>query len=299
MSVNQIEATHFHAVRAVLGEGPVWDERRAVLWFVDIAAPAIHRLAPETGERTSWAAPAKVGWVVPSGGDELIAGLAHGLYRFDPADGSFSLLHKVEADRKGTRINDGGRDAHGNIWFGTMSGLAPEPGGHFYRFDGHSVVETGIPPMRITNGPCVSPDGRTLYVVDTLGRQILACPIDEHMMVGAPRLFVAIDPAHGYPDGVTCDREGGLWVGLWNGWAARRYDASGILTDEVRFPVANVTKIALGGPDGRTAYATTAREGQEGDTSGHQPLGGDLFRFPVRVPGVRSTESNRPGVNEQ
>lgn len=286
MTVNRLEARHFLPIQATLGEGPAWDARRGVLWFVDIGAATIYQLAPETGERASWTAPAKVGWVVPDDDDTLVAGLADGLYRFSPSDGSFSLLHPVEADRRDTRVNDGTRDATGNIWFGTMSGFAPEPAGRFYLYDGERVIDTGIAPTRITNGPAVSPDGRTLYAVDTLERVVLAYPIGDDLVLGTPRPFIEIDRADGYPDGVSCDCEGGVWLGLWNGWSARRYDASGDLTDEVRFPVANVTKIALGGADGRTAYATTAREGQEGDTSGHQPLGGDLFTFTVRVPGV-------------
>lgn len=285
MTVNRIEAEHFAPIQATLGEGPLWDRSRGALWFVDIAASTLNRLVPETGARDSWKAPSKIGWVALGDGDDLVAGLAKGLYRFAPSDGSFTLLHEVEAERTDTRVNDGTRDANGNYWFGTMSGMAPEAAGRFYRFDGQTLSDTGIAPIQITNGPAVSPDGRTLYAVDTLKGQIFAYTIGDDFTLSGERLFVTIDKADGYPDGVSCDAEGGVWLGLWNGWSARRYDAAGVLTDEVRFPVANITKIALGGPDGRTAYATTAREGQEGDTSGHQPLGGDLFRFPVRVSG--------------
>ena len=61
------------------------------------------------------------------------------------------------------------------------------------------------------------------------------------------------------------------------------YDASGAMTDEVRFPVANVTKVALGGPDGRTAYATSARQGLSSAALAAQPLAGDVFTFPVTI----------------
>ena len=44
----------------LLGEGPVWDERERLLWWVDIKAPAIHRIAPQTGEHRSWRAPEAV-----------------------------------------------------------------------------------------------------------------------------------------------------------------------------------------------------------------------------------------------
>jgi len=284
MTVRQADATHLLNVQATLGEGPVWDQRAGILWFVDIMAPAIHRFDPVTGERASWTAPSKVGWVVPGTGDDLIAGLAGGLYRFSPESGHFTLLHPVEPDLPGNRINDCGVDPHGTIWFGTMDDSEREASGRFYRFDGKTVRDAGIAPMCITNGPAISPDGRTLYAVDTLARRILACPIGD--TAGSAQIFASIAEADGYPDGVTCDAEGGIWLGLWGGWMARRYDRSGAVTDEVRFPVANVTKIALGGPDGRTAYATTARKGLDREALAVQPLAGDVFTFPVRVPGL-------------
>lgn len=283
--VNHIEADHLFAVRATLGEGPLWDRDRGLLWFVDIARATIHRFAPDTGEHCSWPAPAKVGWVALADGGDLIAGLAKGLYRFTPDEAGFALLHAVETDHPATRVNDGTRGPDGTYWFGTMSAMASPPHGRFYRYDGKAVSEVEIPPAQITNGPAVSLDGRTLYAVNTLKRAIHAYSIEADSSLGNERLFAKIDTADGYPDGVTCDAEGGVWVGLWNGWAARRYDASGVVTDVVRFPVANITKIALGGADGRTAYATTAREGAEGDTSGHQPLGGDVFSFRVAISG--------------
>lgn len=290
MTVKRIEAIHLHKVHATLGEGPIWDARSNVLWFVDIVSQTVHRLNPETNARSSWLAPKKVGWVAPAAENDLIAGLADGLYRFSPASGKFALLHALETNLPGDRINDGVVDSFGNIWFGTLNELARIPCGRFYRFNGRSFEDTGIPPMRITNGPAVSPDGRTLYVVDTLAGQITAYPVQIDCVLGKPRAFVKAEPSEGYPDGVTCDADGGVWVGLWGGWTAHRYDASGALTDEVRFPVANVTKIALGGLDRRTAYVTTAREGLDSDELVRQPLAGDVFTFRVARPGVATPE---------
>jgi len=67
---------------------------------------------------------------------------------------------------------------------------------------------------------------------------------------------------------------------------ARRYSPAGELIDQVRFPVSNITKIAFGGDDLRTAYATTARQMLSAETIAKQPLIGALFEFEVSVPGV-------------
>ena len=66
----------------------------------------------------------------------------------------------------------------------------------------------------------------------------------------------------------------------------RRYDPAGKLMREIRFPVANVTKIAFGGEDLRTAYATTARKGLDMTALTKQPLAGDLFAFDPGVAGL-------------
>jgi sugar lactone lactonase YvrE len=97
---------------------------------------------------------------------------------------------------------------------------------------------------------------------------------------------VRIDPQHGHPDGPTIDSEGCVWISLYAGWEAWRYSPAGELIDRIRFPVANITKLAFGGRDLRTAYATTARQLLSPDEIAKQPQIGDLFEFTVDVPGI-------------
>ena len=100
------------------------------------------------------------------------------------------------------------------------------------------------------------------------------------------RPFVRIDPAEGHPDGPTIDSEGCVWISLYAGWEARRYSPDGAWSSTVRFPVANMTKLAFGGDDLRTAFATTARQMLSAEDIARQPQIGDLFEFEVDVPGV-------------
>lgn len=274
------------ALGAELGEGPVWVERDRALWFVDIKKQQIHRYDPADGGKRSWDAPEQVGFIVPADTGGFVAGLQSGLHHFDEASGQFELIALVEPDLPTNRLNDGVVDPQGRLWFGTMDNGEKAKSGAFYCFARGKVIRTAVDNIAITNGPCVSPDGRLLYLVDTLKGTIDSAEILGDGLLGERRPFARIDPKDGHPDGPTIDSEGCVWISLYAGWEARRYSPAGQLIEQVRFPVANITKIAFGGDDLRDAFATTARQMLSPDVIAKQPLIGDLFQFRVDIPGV-------------
>ncbi|QNM84039.1 SMP-30/gluconolactonase/LRE family protein [Sphingomonas sabuli] len=273
---------------AELGEGALWDGRDASLWFTDIKRRRVYRYHPATHDLSSWNAPAEIGFVVPAQSGGFIAGLQGGLHRFDPESGRFELLAAVEADRPGNRLNDAAVDPAGRLWFGSMDNAEEADSGAFYCFHRGELHVTGLDGICITNGPAISPDGSTLYWVDTLGRAIFECAIRADGALGASRQLIAIAPADGHPDGPTVDSEGCLWIGLYGGWAARRYSPAGDLLESVAFPVGNITKLAFGGDDMRTVFATTASQKLTADELSKQPKAGGLFRFRTEVAGLAS-----------
>lgn len=279
-----IEARPVLKLGSTLGEGPVWVERDQSLWFVDIKQHKIFRFAPASGSLREWSAPGQASWLLPTNDRRFLVGLPDGLHVFDPETGTFELLYGVEQHVPGNRLNDAAADRLGRVWFGSMDNSERQRTGRLYRLQDGIVSDSGLDPICITNGPAVSPDCRTLYAVDTLARVIDAFTIRTNGELADRRRFVTLTAAEGYPDGIICDAAGGVWLGLFQGWMARRYAPDGALTHEVRFPVANVTKIALGGPDGRTAFATTARQGLDDSRLHEQPLAGDLFAFEVDDP---------------
>lgn len=276
-------------VGAILGEGPVWDATRQCLWFVDIKQHLLHRFHPGNGALQSWQAPEQIGWALPAADGSLLTGVRGGLYRFDPVAQRFSLLQPVERDVPGNRLNDATTDATGAVWFGSMDDAEVEDSGRIYRYADGRVLDSGLAPLCITNGPALAPDGRTLYHTDTLGRRIFASTLGSDGMPRDTRLFAGIEEGAGYPDGPTVDSEGCVWTGLFAGWSLRRYDPRGRLVATVRLPVANVTKLAFGGADLRTAYVTTARKGLSSAELAAQPAAGDLFTFNVDAPGLPLT----------
>jgi sugar lactone lactonase YvrE len=286
MAMMSTEPKSVWNLEAELGEGPVWVERDRALWFVDIEKQQVHRYDPADGSRKSWDSPEQVGFLLPAEGGGFVAGLQSGLYRFDEQSGAFDLIVEVVQDKPHNRLNDGVTDREGRIWFGTMDNAEKDKSGAFYCFAGGKLLRTSIDGIAITNGPTVSPDGRTLYFVDTLKGTIEAADILGDGELGERRPFARIDPKDGHPDGPTIDAEGCVWISLYAGWEAWRYSSAGELLERVRFPVANITKLAFGGDDLRTAFATTARQLLTAEVIAKQPQIGDLFEFRADVPGV-------------
>lgn len=268
---------------AQLGEGPLWADDEAALWFTDIEGRTVHRFHPASGARASFAVDGRPGFIVLAG-EGYVVGIERQLRRFDGA-----RLGAVVADvpaATATRLNDATVDAHGGLWFGSMDIGCAALTGAVHRFDGVAPVRTVGGRCAIPNGPAVSADGRTLYHVDTLAGTIHAFDIAVRDELMDGRVFAAIDPADGVPDGVVLDAEGCLWVALWGGWGVRRYDPDGALMLVVPVPCAQVTKLAFGGADLRTAYVTTARTGLDAAASAAQPLAGALFAFEASAPGL-------------
>lgn len=286
---NRIEAAHLLTIGATLGEGPIWAD--GALWFVDIKQQRVYRHDPDAGTVDHWASPEMIGWIVPAERGGFVAGLQSGLHHFSPDEGSFTRIASIEEHLPANRLNDAAVDPSGRLWFGTMDNDESAASGRLYRWHGDpaAVSETEAAPVCITNGPAISPDGATLYHVDTLGKRVIAHAIGADGTLDEGRTFLTFGGDDGHPDGAICDAEGGVWIGFFGGWAARRYDVDGTLTDEVRFPVSNITKIALGGPDGRTAYATTARQALDDAGLAAQPMAGDIFTFDARVPAQPQT----------
>jgi sugar lactone lactonase YvrE len=290
MSVLTSQPTSVWSLGATLGEGPVWVARDAALWFVDIKKCHVHRYDPASGSRQSWDAPGQCGFVLPVAGGGFIAGLQQGLHRFDPATGAFTPLVAPEPHLPGNRLNDGTVDSQGRLWFGSMDDAELADTGSIYRLAADGTCVASTPKVCITNGPAHSADGSILYHIDTLGGRVHACALGTDGSVRSSEVLIAMDVAEGYPDGPVVDAEGCLWIGLFAGWGARRYSPKGELLETVRFPVANITKLAFGGADGKTLFATTAAKGLSDTDRAQQPQAGDLFQFSASVPGLPGRE---------
>ena len=270
---------------AFVGEGPVWDPRIDRQLWVDIPNNHLFTTDPATGATERRALDRSVGVVLPRATGGYVAALQDGFYAL-PDEGPPELIATVEADNPVTRLNDGEIDPQGRMWAGTMGWEAEPEAGALYRLDTDGMVRRMLDGITISNGLGWSPDGTTMYYVDTPTLRVDRFDFDPVSGdIANRREFVTIHHGGGRPDGLTVDSEGAVWVATWPGYGVHRYLPDGTLDAVIPLPVSNVSSIELGGPDLRDAFITTAWELLSEEEHAAQPLAGSLFHTRVDVPG--------------
>ena len=271
-------------VHAVLGEGPVWVVREAALYWVDIKGRKIFRL--KSGKLDQWDTPLRVGSMAPRASGGFIAGTDTGFAHIDPEAGRFDILCDPESQLPDNRFNDGKVDRDGRFWAGTMDDSEQQALGTLYRLrteDDCAAVDEGY---KVTNGPAFSPDGTIMYHNDSARQLTYAFDIDAHGEATGRRDFLQFAEGDGYPDGMTVDSEGCLWIAFWDGWCVRRYSSGGELLQTIEMPVARPTSCAFGGPDLDRLYVTSASIGLDDAALAMQPNAGGLFMISPNVRGL-------------
>ncbi|WGD43148.1 SMP-30/gluconolactonase/LRE family protein [Streptomyces cathayae] len=259
---------------SVLGEGPTWDPATGRLLWIDILNSRVHTYDPATGRRTLRRTEQHVGAVKPRAGGGLVLNLRDGIGLLDPDDTFRWLRHEPVPGRRG---NDAAVAPDGTLWAGTMRYDEATGGGTLTRVTGDGTAETVLDDVTVSNGTGWSPDGRLMYYVDTPTRRIDVFDVDAASgSVTGRRPLTVIEDGAGFPDGLTVDAEGCVWVALWDGAAVRRYTPSGALDRVVELPVPRVTACAFGGPGLSDLYVTTARVG----LASPPPLAGSLLVVP-------------------
>ncbi len=275
---------------AILGEGPLWDERSSVLYWVDIKAPAVHRYDPASGSKRSWPMPEMIGCIAKRKRGGFVAAFQSGFAFVDPARRTLERIGNPEPDMRGNRFNDGKCDKRGRFWAGSMDNGLREPTGWLYRLDPDLTWQRVDGGYVCTNGPAFSPDGRTIYHADSAGRTVYAYDLSDAGDVANKRVFVRFDKDEGVPDGMTTDTDGCLWVCHWGGWRITRFRPDGKVDRAVAMPVSQVTSCAFGGPDFATLFVTSAATGLDAAALAGQPLAGGLFALRPGVRGLAEPE---------
>ncbi|MEN3282055.1 MAG: hypothetical protein V7607_3195 [Solirubrobacteraceae bacterium] len=289
---------------AELGESPVWDDRRGCLWWVDIKRGVVHRHEaerPDDGPGDASAAHRRatvnasrqlgeeVGAVALRERGGLVLVVRSGVLVLDDLAGPPRRLADLAA--ASVRFNDAKCDPAGRLWAGTLADDGRAGGGRLYRVEPDGWAEVALEGVTVSNGLDWSPDGRTLYYVDSATQRVDAIAFDPQTgSLGERRTLITIPLGEGIPDGLTVDADGFLWLALFGGGAVLRIAPHGSCERTVRVPVSHPTSCAFGGPDLTDLYITSAAKDLSPAERSEQPHAGAVLRMRT---GVRGREANR------
>jgi sugar lactone lactonase YvrE len=274
--------------RAELGEGPAWEPRNGCLYWVDIHAGHLHSFNPRTKLDYRIDVGESLGCAAPRRSNGLVLGLRSGFATLDLATEKLTHLVNPEAHLPGNRFNDGKCDPAGRFLAGSMDDAELEANGSLYSLGPDGALKTLLSGKRISNGLTWSPDHGSFYYIDTPTRTVMAYDYDLATgEIANPRPAIMVPPALGWPDGMTSDREGKLWVAMWGGAKLTRWDPSnGKLLAEIPFPALNVSACTFGGPDLTDLYVTSACKAMNTAQLAKYPLSGGLFRIRTNIQGL-------------
>jgi sugar lactone lactonase YvrE len=259
-----------------LGESPFWWEKHGELLYVDVHAGEICAWSPKSGTRRRRVTD-RVTFIMPTLDDGFLLGLRHGigaLENFDaPLDGDIQPSIEVEADWPTTSVNDARADHKGRLWFGTLERSKREPICGLYRWTPTGGLSKEVDGVALSNGIQWSPDGATMYFVDSHTQRLDAFEYDMTTGETGRRWTVAeIAPEDGMPDGINVDADGLIYVALYGGGQIHRYRPDGRLERAIKVPVRYPSSLTFGGDDLRTLYVTSSSVGHHG-SGGERPEG--------------------------
>lgn len=274
------------ADQAALGEGALWSIREQSLYWVDILGHRLLRLQAASGQVQEWRLDQEISAIAERrSGPGLLIALRRELALLDPAVGAAAITRHAgpEPERSGNRFNDGKCDSRGRLWVGSMDFACQAPSGALYRFDPDGRWSRHEDGMVVTNGPTWTLDESTLLFNDTVKGQVWAYDFDrEAGTLSGRRPWLQLAAADGVPDGMCTDALGRIWIAHWGGSCVScHHPETAVELGRIRLPVSQVTSCTFGGPDLRTLYITSARQGLSAAQLEAEPLAGSLFAVTV------------------
>ncbi len=283
------EGTMAVAARVALLEGPAFDGS-GNLYFSDIFAGRIYRMAPggpptvfraDSGRTNGNTFDAR-GRLVSCEGAEQGPGGRRRVVRTDLVTGEVEVLTDRFQGKRYNSPNDVIVDPRGRIWFtdpfyGDDRSTLEMDAEAVYRIDTDGTVHRVLsqPQVERPNGLALTPDGRTLYVVDSHARpggnrKVWAFDVSEDDAIAHRRQVFDFGTGRG-GDGLRLDEPGNLWVAAGIKFPRHSGESAevppgiyvisprGELLGRIPIPEDLCTNLAFGGPDRKTLHVTAGK----------------------------------------
>ncbi|NQU97424.1 MAG: SMP-30/gluconolactonase/LRE family protein [Chloroflexi bacterium] len=282
---------------ALVGEGPLWDPSRQILYWTDIQGGRFWEFDPATGVNTQIHDGVFVAGVAVNGNGGLAVGTWEGVMLWR-SDDDFVWLHRGAHEGHEFKLNDVIAGPDGSFYGGT----GHLPSNTLFRFRPNGQVDIIEDNLGLCNGMGFSPDLDRFYFTDSAARTIYRLDYDRATGdMSNKRDFVRVPGDLGIPDGMTVDAEGYVWSAIWYGGVIIRFDPDGKEERRVEIPARQTSCAMFGGKDLDELYVTTATFGGHGEPlTGFEPpgydfsahRGGELYRVKLDIKGKPEFETD-------
>ncbi|HDR7686745.1 SMP-30/gluconolactonase/LRE family protein [Bacillus toyonensis] len=273
--------------KATLAEGPCWNEKKQLLYWVDIIEKTLCIYNPTNNTNRVIALNQQIGCVVPYVEDVVLLAMENGFYSLNLKTEKLTHIYDPEPHLVENRFNDGKCDPAGRFWAGTTDLNGINAAGSLYCLYNNLSVEKKVSYVNTSNGIAWSPDHTYLYFIDTPTKKVVRFHYDIRTgEISNPTDVILFPENDGLPDGMTIDEEGCLWIAHWGGSKITRWNP---LTGEqilsVPIPALYVTSCTFGGPNSTDLYVTTARTRMTDEELKKYPHAGGIFRIQTNIKG--------------
>ncbi|GLH01975.1 Regucalcin [Gryllus bimaculatus] len=263
--------------KAILGEGPHWDEVENVLYFVDIKGKEVRRYDPSSKTETAVKIDeGTISLVVPVDGqkDKFIISVGRNIsiLTWDGKSEKPSNLETIaevddEEGKRENRLNDGKADPSGRLWAGTMGyesgpNMFTQKNGALFSLTKSRTISKHISGITCSNGLAWTQDNKIMYYIDSLTYKVEAYDFDIEKGIPTNRRTAfdfKANSIEGLPDGMTIDSNGKLWVACFDGHQVIQVDPeNGKLLQRFPLPSPKITSVVFGGPNLDELYVTSA-----------------------------------------
>lgn len=274
----------------------MWHADESALYWMDIPQGRLFRYDSVTGEHGMVREGRELGAATIQADGSLVLMGGPGCCVSKWEDGRESgIVEKVPGE---TRFNDAIADAVGRVYSGSMAKrwgtTDPAELGTLYRIDTDGSIHVMDRGFGCANGMGLSPDGRTLFFIDSPSQNVYAYDVDPATADLSNRrvhLETAPQGTASIPDGMTIDADGCFWVARWGDACVVRYDPAGAEMIRIELSTSCITSVAFGGADLATMFITSA--GGD-DPAKHGADAGALFA--VEFEGVRGVPEHRSRI---
>ncbi|XP_026736790.1 regucalcin-like [Trichoplusia ni] len=257
---------------ATLGEGPHWYSEENALYLVDIENYTIIKYEKTTRKQIRAKLEEKPHFIIPIEGkkNHFVVSQGRKVVEIEwTADEDppriLRTITEVDQEYPNHVLNDAKADPMGRLYTGTLTDLVGSErpkAGSLYRIDRDHTTTKVASGIQVSNGLCWDLKAKAFYYIDSLTRVIQV--YDYNVATGDisnPRIAFSLieNDLKGYPDGMTIDTDGNLWVAIFGQSQVLKIDPrKKKVLETIEIPVPQVTSVTFGGPNLDILFVTTA-----------------------------------------